>query len=385
MSTTIPPRTAPKGRRYGSSANGSTTPQAVQLRPMPSWRELAGQPIETNLYHIGAGFLEVGCFMLLVGASYAGKSTFLAQFSMYMACGKDWLFFHFQRPLRVLTIQAEDPINKRRRMGKISDRAGFTPHELALIDKNTGVLSISDKQDADFFKELIPHIEAFKPDVIIINPLTSFICKGVYNDEPINTFLRVNLAPLLAKYNISAIVAHHPPKPKAKEIDDLTAFEVQYAGSGMASLTNATRATLLIAHIDGDVFRLAAGKGYEELDSIDTEAYLKRDKDASGRMLWVECSGDEVTKATNARRTRKASADRKTTYSAADLGRPKKWTVDQLIAVLGNLNLKTKAFQRRANEEIGMPKTSFYELITEAQKDGKLIKSSTDETWEIVR
>jgi hypothetical protein len=71
-----------------------------------------------------------------------------------------------------------------------------------------------------------------------------------------------------------------------------------------------------------------------------------------------------------------------------DLKKPKsrepKYTVDQLVDVLGNRSLKTNAFEKRARQETGMTASTFFALLKKASSTNKLTKSSTSEEWEII-
>ena len=72
-----------------------------------------------------------------------------------------------------------------------------------------------------------------------------------------------------------------------------------------------------------------------------------------------------------------------------DLKKPRsrepKYTVDQLVDVLGHLTLKTNAFEKRCRQEIGLTASTFFVLLKKAAKANLISKSSTTEEWEIVR
>jgi hypothetical protein len=158
------------------------------LRPMPSWISYGRKEVDRSQYHVGEGFIEIGGFVMLIGQSYAGKSTLIAQLSIYLAIGRSWLFFHIHRPLKVLVVQAEDPENKLIKMGHMYKRMGLNDEEIKLADQNTAVLTIRDLQDTFAMAEIERHAEAFKPDVVVINPMTSYLGGSVYKDDVINKF-----------------------------------------------------------------------------------------------------------------------------------------------------------------------------------------------------
>src|SRR5260221_1947579 len=182
------------------------------LRPMPSWIDYSNREIDRSQYHIGEGFLEIGGFVMLIGQSYVGKSTLLTQISINAAIGRDWLFFRFGRPLKIITVQAEDSANKLVKMGQMSERMGLTEEQIKLAGENTSVLTIRDLQDVDAIREIERHALVVKPDVLCINPMTSYLSGGVYKDELINRFLRVQLTPMLDRLKMSGIVLHQDRK-----------------------------------------------------------------------------------------------------------------------------------------------------------------------------
>jgi hypothetical protein len=72
-----------------------------------------------------------------------------------------------------------------------------------------------------------------------------------------------------------------------------------------------------------------------------------------------------------------------------DLKKPKnrdpKYTVDQLVEVLGHRTLKTNAFEKRCRQEVGLTASTFFVLLKKASKAGMISKSSTSEEWEVVK
>lgn len=300
------------------------------LRPMPSWIEYGDSEVDRTQYHVGDGFLEVGGFVMLIGQSYVGKSTLLTQLSIYLAIGRPWLFFRIERALSVLIVQAEDPGNKLVKMGRMYKRMGLTPDEIKLADENTAVLTIRDLQDAGAVAEIERHAKWFKADIVIVNPMTSYLGGSVYKDEVINRFLRVELIPMLDRLSMSAIVAHHPPKPAigaaaANGPKDLTEFELQYGGAGMAALTNAPRGNMFLTHVDGDVFKLSVGKGFDDLGTKESCAYLRRSKDAQDIMLWERCESEQAEEANE-------KLDQRKTKNKG--GRPSNDVDEKIIAAL---------------------------------------------------
>jgi hypothetical protein len=294
-----PPESRPSASGdAGDSFAGAGHQEEKPLRPMPSWMDLDEMEIDRNKYLIGEGFLEPGGYVVLVGASYAGKSTLCAQLSMSFAAGRSLFCFPVTRPLRSLIVQAEDLQNKLIRMAHMSRRMGFSTGELDLVRKNTAVLTLRDVQDKEAIREIERHALVFKPNVIWLNPLTSFLSQGVYKDDEINKFLRAYWTPMLDRVQCGGLPIHHPPKPPApgKDNTNQTPYELQYTASGMAAITNNARGNVFLIHVNGDIFKLAIGKGFEELESQNGEVFIRRTKE-DGIMLWEQCTPEEAQNA----------------------------------------------------------------------------------------
>ena len=65
-------------------------------------------------------------------------------------------------------------------------------------------------------------------------------------------------------------------------------------------------------------------------------------------------------------------------------GREPKYTVEQLVEVLGKRTLNTKNFEKRCRDEIGLTRSTFFTLFKKAAKANMIAKSSTTEEWETV-
>lgn len=206
-------------------------------------------------------------------------------------------------------------------MGNMFRRMGLSPEEIELAHKNTCVVTIRDLQDEAAIREFERHALVFQPDIFCINPMTSYLSGSVYRDELINRFLRVQLTPMLDRLKMSGLVVHHPPKPVTgpKEAKELTEFELQYGGAGMAALTNAPRGNMFLVHVSDDVFRLFVGKGFDDLGTKESSVMLRRSKDADGVMLWERCESERAQEANDKQAERKATTKPKLKVTYATL------------------------------------------------------------------
>ena len=66
-------------------------------------------------------------------------------------------------------------------------------------------------------------------------------------------------------------------------------------------------------------------------------------------------------------------------------GRPPMHTPETILELLGNERLTSTAWRRLAQEECGLSKSRFFELLKQLENDGKIVKSRIDKKWEQVR
>ena len=65
-------------------------------------------------------------------------------------------------------------------------------------------------------------------------------------------------------------------------------------------------------------------------------------------------------------------------------GRPKRHTVEALLRLLGDQSLGTAEWQKLAQTESGMPKSTFYSLLAEVRKLEVAIQSNVNSRWQRV-
>lgn len=63
-------------------------------------------------------------------------------------------------------------------------------------------------------------------------------------------------------------------------------------------------------------------------------------------------------------------------------GRGPKYSVEQLVEILGDRYMKTSAFEKRARAEIGMTPSTFFVLLKKAEREGFIFKSVESEEWQ---
>jgi hypothetical protein len=274
-------------------------------------------PPETVL--VGDGAIRIGDIAMLNSGAGMGKSVGIGQLAMAWALGLPYFGIKPARPLRILHYVGEDDEST---MGQI--REGFLAHSLAITGKQ---LTAKDLEPLDemlatqfdrsaigkhFIAEMKNDIEAFKPDMVFINPLLSYI--GGDPVKEATDFLRGGIMPVLAANKCAALIAHHTCKLHR---DSWESMDPTYSGIGGSEMANVPRIVLTIMPAGEGVIRLQAGKrttvGWkDEQGKYRDHAYFRR-TDNPTRPAWLPMSYEEgetrPEKAEGARRKKVSTAD----------------------------------------------------------------------------
>ena len=127
--------------------------------------------------------------------------------------------------------------------------------------------------------------EEYKPDLVIVDPLLSYIGCDISRQDMCATFLRNTLNPIITKHNIGLIFIHHTGKP-SKESKDVN-HALSYLGIGSSELTNWARAVSVIRENaeDPNVFEFIHAKR-ASLSGTGAFTYMKHSETA---VLWELC------------------------------------------------------------------------------------------------
>ena len=273
------------------------TPKAKSVRGVngfpvriPEHRKLAGNDW---LRRHDIAFFNSGAGM--------GKSVAMGQLVMAWGLGLPYFDIAPARPLKILHFCGEDDEVT---LGQI--REGFLENSEALTGK---VLTASDLDlldenlETDFSREFagnafIAHLEkrlSEKPvDLVIINPLLSFIGGNIV--ELASEFLRGGLMPVLQDHDCTALIAHHTPKLVA---DSWEKMDFTYSGIGGGEIANIPRTILTLSptkvkglcmlHVSKRVFT-----GWLDGDFKFSDCFFIKRTDDPSRPAWLPVSHDDA-------------------------------------------------------------------------------------------
>lgn len=139
--------------------------------------------------YLGHGFIAAGFRILVVGAPKLGKSQFVLQMLTSAAAGTELLGMKWDRPHKVLWLQAEirGPYVGIRLRAMVDS---FEPHEQELLNKNFFWTERGDINLVEQFDQVRDLVKLIKPEIIAIDPLANFFSGDEANNGEVNAFLK---------------------------------------------------------------------------------------------------------------------------------------------------------------------------------------------------
>jgi AAA domain len=254
-----------------SKANGIKKEKAWKKYQIKSIADLAGEEIDRELYLLGDGWLERGSGGFVVAGSGVGKSVLSFQMGTLWGCGREAFGISAYGPIKVAIFQAEDGDNDQRRMARMFNTLGLSEKEKELSRQNCLVIPCNDLSGEGFLKMVDGYLEDNPTDLLIINPLNSYLEGAAVDEEKAKDFLRINLNPILSSRNVGCLIMHHTPKQNYRDTTNWNHSAFMYAMAGHADLTNWARAVIVIEPSnDPSVFQFIAAKrgqliGWDEI------------------------------------------------------------------------------------------------------------------------
>lgn len=304
--------------------------------------------------HLGR-FLGRGGSMLTVGPSGIGKSTLIASLVLHGAAGRTWHGITFRRPLKILVVQAENDDGDLKEMltGAFS-AAGFDFETVASASGNLTWCQECSRTGVEFCQWLERLVVALGVDLVVIDPLLSYVGDDISQQSVASAFLRNGLQPILKRTGCIALLVHHTGKP-SKDRSAMAGWsesDFSYLGLGSSDVTNWARAIAVFtpAGVDTGVFRFTITKRGRRAGMIDafskevaTTIFLKH----AGRGLgWVQCEAPPESAPRN--------GGRKSSLSAADVlkaaGSPD--TMIRRDRLIAELTLQHSVSDRTVREKV---------------------------------
>lgn len=242
---------------------------------------------------LGNRWLCRGGSLCVIGQSGIGKSSFLMQFAIMLAIGRQFFGVEVKRPYKCIVMNAENDTGDLAEAFKgIVSSMSLTEDEKVLLRKNIKFYRETVKVGLDFVKQARRLIVHHKADFFFADPLLAFCGGDISNQAYSSQFLRNWIQPVLMETGVVWVFLHHTGKPKkADEASSLTVSDLAYSGLGSSELVNWSREVAVLRRTDKvkPFFELVLTKrgkraGITDRDGKPT-AFLNL-RHAEGRILW---------------------------------------------------------------------------------------------------
>ncbi|MCB1209516.1 MAG: AAA family ATPase [Verrucomicrobiales bacterium] len=128
--------------------------------------ELAAYVVPKDVLVIGDMHIFMGGIFVLGGAAGVGKSFALSALAVSGATGEDWFGLKVHRKFKTMILQAENGLARLSSEYRIHCEVPDLD-DWVLVSRDVDVFAFD---DPDFREEFKAHVEAFKPDVIVLDP-----------------------------------------------------------------------------------------------------------------------------------------------------------------------------------------------------------------------
>ena len=289
-----------------------------------SFKELFDTPKEDKSDNLlGNRFLTREGSWLIVAQSGVGKSVLAMQMAICFALGRDLWGLKPIKPLKVAIIQAENnKLDLVEPLQSICENLAISAEERRLLNKNFSVFPNSSQCGKNFARLLERVAKTKSPDVVIIDPLLSYIGGDITKQETCSAFLRNTVHPIVQRYQMGLIIMHHTGKPKNKD-EEQSGDALSYAGTGSSELTNYVRAASAIFRDkeDENIYDFTFAKRGKRAE-CDRVVYLKQGE--NGNIFWERA--ERPNEAVKVKKTRPSK------YNGQGWEHLKSCSYDELIA-----------------------------------------------------
>jgi len=264
---------------------------------------------------IPSRYLCRGGSLLLAAPTGVGKSSFIVQFAISAAVGRDFFGMAFNRPLSAVIVQAENDLGDLAEIYQgvfhafsagVDGVPALSVPETELVAKNLTFYRETARSGKAFADVIRAIAERHAPDLIIVDPALAFLGGDSSAQVDVSAWLRNHIQPVLLETGVCLVVVHHSPKPlrQAQGRDLWAAEDFAYLGAGSAEWANWARAVLVLIRTETPgVFVLVAAKRGNRLGWKDADGKPVRERLIShardlDRIYWRDPDYEETHKET---------------------------------------------------------------------------------------
>jgi len=321
------------------------------------------KPAEATSTLLGNRWLCRGGAALIIGSSGTGKSSSSMQQDLLWAAGMEAFGIRPAKPLKILTIQAENDGGDMYEMREgVMRGLELDGESMKLIAKNLICCFEQARTGVDFVENVVhPLLKKHRPDIVRIDPLAAYAGADITQASESAALLRNAINPLLTEYQCGLILVHHTPKTTSRDTTEWKPTDWMYAGAGSADIVNWARAVLVInPSFESGKFEFMAAKRGGRIGWVDEQG-VKEDRRwyqwAPGSFHWIP--SDAAVRVSN-----KKGGQSQCEYK-----------VDDLIEALkeGKISRKPSELLTSMKEQTGMSSATFWRLWKAAKENPHVI------------
>jgi hypothetical protein len=324
----------PTGEEVARLISGAKNPVLDGVKSTDEIRKTNTTDDQSSLIGPKGRFLGKGGSLLVVGPSGIGKSTLTTGIAIHAAAGRSWNGITFRRPLRVLVIQAENDDGDLKEMidGAFS-AVGFDTDTADRAGRNIKWKRETSLTGLEFCGRLEELIRETGAELVMIDPLLSYVGDDILQQKVASTFLRNWLQPVLDRTGAIVVLVHHTGKTPSdsKSRQNWSESDYAYLGLGSSELTNWPRAVAVLVPHGTDTGRfkfLIAKRGkragmFNEFTGEKSTSILLKHADRG--LGWTQCAPPAESEAI-----------------PRSGGRQQKLTADGVMKELGDGSLATR-------------------------------------------
>ena len=235
--------------------------------------------------------------MLFLGPTGVGKSVWMMQAMIYWALGSDFMGIRPARPLKFLLIQAEnDEMDLAEMCDSVVECLNLSKAQANEACDRIRIVTESAYTASAFASNVLkPAVSSIRPDIVVLDPVLSYLGGESNSQRDVGSFLRNLITPVLQEFDCGAIVVHHTNKPASgKEKKTWTGTDLAYLGNGSSEWANWARGILAIQSLgEQQLFLLAATKRGRRLAWVEDDGepryeQLMQHAKERGRLFWSE-------------------------------------------------------------------------------------------------
>ena len=325
-------------------------------------------------------FLGKGKSFVIIGPSGIGKSTLVMGFALYAAAGIPWHGIKFRRPLRTLMIQAENDDGDLAEMLRgtftvKTNRNEFDKTHYRNLQRNLLFKQITDLTGEAFVAQLETLVRETKADLVLIDPLLSYIGGDISKQEVASHFFRSLMEPMLKRTGVILTAVHHTGKPPkdSRALAGWNSHDYSYLGLGSSELVNWARSVaVLLGTEEKGTYRFAITKRGKRAGMIDQFTGFPTDEIF---VRWGGANEGQVWQQTKKPEGEESEAPKQKAKKKQPLSAPEYL---QFLAPDGEITWteSIKTISEAGNVTGGMARNIFSELIREKMivKSGKTYK-----------